>query len=281
MPGDYAFLVAGLPVLSLENDTRNFSFVLLRKEVKELLSDEDNAFLAWLFYPADNRNLLQLLANKEVEPDATGNFSAVELTTFIEDPSLAPPYMGDFLRIHLAREGAAEGDAVSAQFGASPEMHLLTRFYAASEGVSHPFVKEWLEFDRAFRNLCAAMAARLWQRPADSDLVGEGPLVESLSGNSLSELLSAPEEGWMRTLLEAFSLRSAIAREKQFDQIRWQWLDDNTAFHYLDEYVVFAHMLKAAMVARWMRLDPESGRELFRKMLAQTRGTYRLADAME
>ncbi len=281
MPGDYAFLVAGLPVLSLENETRGFSFVHLRNEVKELLSDEDNLFLAWLFYPADNRNLLLRLANKEVEPDITANFSAAELASFQEEPALAPPYMADFLRIHLAKEGSAEGDAVSAQFGDWPEMHLLTRFYAAASGVSHPFVREWLEFDRAFRNLCAAKAARLWQRPADSDLVGEGSLVESLSGNSSSELLSAPEEGWMRSLLEAFSLKSAIAREKQFDLIRWQWLDNYTAFHYLDEYVVFAHMLKAGIVARWLRLDPESGKELFRKMLAQTRGDYRLADAME
>ena len=281
MPGDYAFLVAGLPTLSLEIDSRGFSFVRLRNEVNELLGDDDKLAMAWLFYPSDNRNLLLLLAGKAVDPDPTGNFSAVELASFLEDPALAPAYMRDFLQMHFAKESFPDSDVISTQFASHPELHLLNRFYLGASSVAHRFVRDWLEFDRDFRNIVAAYAARLWQKPTNSELVGEGSLVESLSGNSTPELLTGPEEEWMRNLLEVLPLRPAIAREKQLDLIRWQWLDSYTAFHYLDEYVVFAHMLKAGIVERWLRLDPKSGMELFRRMMAQTRGTYRLADALE
>ena len=281
MPGDYAFLVAGLPTLSLEIDSRGFSFVRLRNEVNELLGDDDRLAMAWLFYPSDNRNLLQLLAGKAVDPDPTGNFSAADLASFLEDPALAPAYMRDFLQMHFAKEPFTDSDAISTQFASRPELHLLNRFYLEASSVAHRFVRDWLEFDRDFRNIVVAYAARLWQKPANSELVGEGSLVESLSGNTTPELLTGPEEEWMRNLLEALPLRPAIAREKQLDLIRWQWLDSYTAFHYLDEYVVFAHMLKAGIVERWLRLDPKSGMELFRRMMAQTRGTYRLADALE
>ena len=48
-----------------------------------------------------------------------------------------------------------------------------------------------------------------------------------------------------------------------------------TLFDYFDIEAVLAFIVKMQVVARWYRLDEQSGREMFRKLVGEVRGTFK------
>ena len=279
---EYPYLIAGLPVLSLKNEIKSFSFKKIREDIYEGLSERDRKAAAWLFYPVDNRNLLNILAGKNMSFDETGNFTEQELAGFIESPEESPEkYMRDFLMAHLKLNSEYEPDDIAVKFTDKPEKHLWTRFYESIRKTNYEFLIKWSDFDRDFRNIQAAFASQKMQLSVTGSVIGGGEIVEELHGRNISDAMKSQEKDWIVKLMQILEHTDILIREKELDLIRWDWLDEENIYHYFDIDVIYAFLLKALWVHRWMKLDQDTGMELFRKMLKDTRGTYQLSDAFE
>ena len=65
-----------------------------------------------------------------------------------------------------------------------------------------------------------------------------------------------------------------LKREQGLDNLRWQKIDELTMLDSLDLEILLGYVLKVKIIDRWMQLDPESGRALFRKLVDDIRSTY-------
>ena len=59
------------------------------------------------------------------------------------------------------------------------------------------------------------------------------------------------------------------------DEVTWDKIGSLETFHYFDLTAVLAYVAKLHIVNRWLALDQEKGRELFRQLVSEVRGTFK------
>ena len=148
-------------------------------------------------------------------------------------------------------------------------------FYARA--LKHPlrFVREYFRFDLNLRNAKVRFLNRELGRPAEMDLVtglgsddDEGLDIDGyrFSGGEFEE------EG---AVADALSQESLLGREKALDDVCWTKIGNLETFHYFDLTAVLAYVAKLHIVNRWLALDEEKGRELFRQLVQEVKGTFK------
>ena len=66
-----------------------------------------------------------------------------------------------------------------------------------------------------------------------------------------------------------------IAREKGLDEITWEKVNGLTIFNYFDINAILGYIAKLHIADRWLVLDEETGRELFKKLVKEVKGTFK------
>ncbi len=72
--------------------------------------------------------------------------------------------------------------------------------------------------------------------------------------------------------------KDILARERAIDDLYWDKIDELTTFHYLDFESILGVIVKMKIVGRWLQLDEQTGREMFRKLVDEVRGTFKGVD---
>ena len=148
-------------------------------------------------------------------------------------------------------------------------------FYAAALQHSCKFIREYFRFDLNLRNAKVRFLNQELGRPAEQDVVtGQGtPEDEDLDidlyrfhGGEFEELIQVEN---------ALALGDILSREKALDDIAWEKITALETFHYFDLTAVLAYVAKLHIVDRWLALDEEKGRELFRQLVNEVRGTFK------
>jgi hypothetical protein len=148
-------------------------------------------------------------------------------------------------------------------------------FYASALKSPIAFIREYFRFDLNLRNAKVRYLNRVLGRPDDQDVVtGLGTGEEEdldidgyrFTGGEFEEDLK------VQNALESASL---LDREQSLDDITWEKIDSLETFHYFDITAVLAYVAKLHIVDRWLALDEEKGRELFRKLVQEVRGTFK------
>ena len=49
--------------------------------------------------------------------------------------------------------------------------------------------------------------------------------------------------------------------------MKWLWAEEETFFEPFDVNALYAYLLKAEILERWMRLDPQQGKEQFQQII--------------
>ena len=140
--------------------------------------------------------------------------------------------------------------------------NLTPEFYAKALGSSDRFIREYFHFDLKLRNAKVRHINSVLSRPEDTDIV-------SLGKEDLSEFEEASKVAFM------LNQSDIVSREKGLDRIIWDKVDSLTIFDYFDIDAVLAYILKLHIVDRWLSLDEHIGRELFRKLVNEVRGTFK------
>ena len=162
-----------------------------------------------------------------------------------------------FIRDNLSDRDAAEMDFLLKGF--RPEA-LNADFYTDALARRNAFIREYFRFDLNLRNAKVRYLNKALGRPAETDLVLEE------AGGEFEEAARAD------AVLESGDL---LERERGLDDLLWEKVDTLATFHYFDLTAVLGYLAKLHIVDRWLSLDEAAGRELFRRLVDEVRGTFK------
>ena len=196
-------------------------------------------------------------------------------------PVLVPDYnyadgkgFGSF--IEEIRENLSETD--------SETMDLLLRgldgssldedFYATALRHRNRFIRQFFRFDLNLRNAKVRwLNDRLDRSPRQDVLTGENPEAEDADIEGFRFHAGEFEEA--AALEEILGETNLLRREKALDEMVWKKADELTVFDYFDIEAVLSFIVKLKIADRWLVLDPEEGRERFRRLVKEVKGTFK------
>lgn len=137
--------------------------------------------------------------------------------------------------------------------------NLTQEFYDRVLSHSDRFIREYFSFDLHLRNAKVAYLNRALGRDPNTDV------------------LVAPEGGFDEADTVEAILRGddLIKRENGLDSLMWDKIDSLTIFNYFDIDAVLGFLAREHIVSRWMQLDEATGREMFRRLVDEIRGTFK------
>ena len=147
-------------------------------------------------------------------------------------------------------------------------------FYAEALRQRNRFLREYFRFDLNLRNAKVRyLNAQLGREPDMDVMTGEDPEAEDVdidgfrfTGGEFEEALKVDN---------ILAEKDLVSREKGLDDVLWDKIDSLATFHYFDIEAVLAYIAKLHIVTRWLNLDEEVGRDVFRRLLKDVRGTYK------
>ena len=154
------------------------------------------------------------------------------------------------------------------------DKELNADFYAAALRHRNRFLREYFRFDLNLRNAKVRyLNAQLGREPDQDLMTGEDPEAEDVdidgfrfTGGEFEEALKVDN---------ILAEKDLVSREKGLDDVLWDKIDSLATFHYFDIEAVLAYIAKLHIVTRWLNLDEEVGRDVFRRLLKDVRGTYK------
>jgi hypothetical protein len=69
-----------------------------------------------------------------------------------------------------------------------------------------------------------------------------------------------------------------LERERQIDELRWKWLDENSVFEYFSVERLFVFLQKLDILQRWSKLDNEAGMQRYIEMIDNLKSGLTLND---
>lgn len=152
-----------------------------------------------------------------------------------------------------------DAKAVDTLLDSLKEECMTPEFYETALKDKNRFIREYLAFDLGLRNTQARFVNKVFGRPESDDTINLEGVPAFEEADKVNQVLSGHD---------------ILVREKGLDSIRWDKISDLTTFNYFDLDAVLGIIAKMSIVERWRALDPESGAEMFQRLIAETRGTY-------
>ncbi len=175
------------------------------------------------------------------------------------------------------RSNLSEKDNKALDFllkGFDPDQ-LNPDFYA--QALSHPqrFIREYFRFDLNLRNAKVRFLNKELGRAAEMDVItGEGTDEDENLDIDLYRFKGGEFEEQL-AVQNALELGDLLSREKALDDVVWDKVNKLETFHYFDLTAVLAYVSKLHIVNRWLALDSERGRALFKQLVNEVRGTFK------
>ena len=144
--------------------------------------------------------------------------------------------------------------------GFDPEK-LNAGFYRACLGSGSRFLREYFLFDLFLRNTKVVYLNASLGRPEGKDVL----LLEELEDYEFEQ----KEE-----IVEILSGTDIIGREKGLDMAIWEHVEEVTTMDVFDMDAILGFIARLKIIDRWDKLDPETGAELFRRLIKEIRATY-------
>jgi hypothetical protein len=146
----------------------------------------------------------------------------------------------------------------------------MEELYALCGASPCRWIREWAMFDRNLRNVIAAHTARTKGRGvADSLLTIEGDEIPlSLARSSAADFNLRGELDYIDRLLTALGDQvNVVEKERTIDMIRWEKADQMAEGDAFGAPTILAYLVKVAVIGRWAKLDPATGREMYSKLV--------------
>ncbi len=148
--------------------------------------------------------------------------------------------------------------------------NLNHTFYAEALTHSDAFIREYFRFDLNVRNAKVKYLNKALGRPSDKDVLQFSEETAQVILDAVGEEFE--EAGDLDTVL---NLGDILSRERGIDDLVWDKINSLTTFNYFDIDAILGFITKMNIVARWFRLDEQTGREMFQKLVDEVRGTFK------
>ena len=118
------------------------------------------------------------------------------------------------------------------------------------------------------------------------ELLLEGFVEENLTAEFYRKALSCKNRFIREYFLLDLNVRNAkvrylnegtdiLERERGIDDLMWARIEEMTISDYFDLEAVLGFLARLHIVERWYRLDDKTGREMFRRLVDEVRGTFK------
>ncbi len=170
------------------------------------------------------------------------------------------------IRSQLSKADAAQLDLLLAGF--APE-NLNADFYRKALTSRDRFIREYFSYDLDLRNTRVEFLNNALGRPEGMDILVLDEEAEE------REFEDKPK---VEAVLKGTDI---LARERGLDDLVWDKIDGITGLEVFTLDAILAFVAKLQIIVRWLRLDPETGRELFRKLVDEIRNNKKSIDTNE
>lgn len=275
MSREYHCLVAGLPELFFNNDKINFTFPDFKNQLREVLHFKDFRLIESFFWRYDNINVLKLLKNPESGINELGNLSKEdfdEIFSLVKDDALysfereIPGYFGEFIHAYK--------NELPLFRGKDWENQITQLYYKYLSGLDNQYIRNWFEFEMNLTNIITAYNCKKHQLTVENELIGNNEITEKLIKSNARDFGISIEFPKLESIINALEENNLVEREKKIDIIKWELLNDWTFFHYFTTEKIFSYTLQIEIIIRWLRLDKETGQELFNNLLSNLEKSY-------
>lgn len=269
MAKNYYCLVAGLREFTREGEHKGFDPASVQAEIDEGIGRKDREKVALLRTYHDIGNIVNLKASR-AQFSPLGNFGRAELEEEAVRPVRLPRFVREVLEAYADPE---DTDYEEIDRSKTLERSLMEAYYRACAASKSRFLREWGEFDRNLRNVCAALTARRLGIPVPQVLVGGGYVAESLARSSAADFGLKGEVGYLDRVIAAVAdEENLLEKEHRIDSLRWEMSEELTTFDYFNIEFILGYLVRVGIVSRWMSLDRERGQEMFARLLASLGG---------
>jgi hypothetical protein len=272
--GNYYYLIAGLPELQLDDQKLKISLSDFKTELLENLSASDSKLISYFFMQFDNKNLLSLLANKEAEIDETGNLTKEQLLDIIQqfresdnptDKNIYT-YFRQFIPDYLIEAPIFPN--------LSWEDQLTTLFYDFAIKCKNPFISEWYEFNLNISNIIIGTNCRKFGYNREKSIIGTNEVAEAVRKSNAKDFGIKPIFAEVDDVIRIADEPDLFERERKIDILKWNWLEEKGFFHYFDLEHLFVYLVRLELLERWVRLEKETGKRVFREMISQLQHSF-------
>lgn len=271
MNRQYYYLISSIPEAVFDVESNALPFMKYKEYVMEYIHPQDYKWVDMLFYPIDNRNLLNLLYPPDnLKWEEGGKFSLQEMEEALAEKKL-PRYILSFLQ---AKEDAETRNEPFDRLTA--ERQLFNYFYSDIHNCKNKFISEWFNFDREVRNIQAAFAARKLNVPIEEDIfTNNDDLTEQILRSKATEFGLSKERDYIPELFHILETKNILERESKLDVFRWKQIENLTIFDYFTIDAVLAFLQRCYILNRWSIIDNIKGEEIFRNLVNELKATYK------
>lgn len=132
-------------------------------------------------------------------------------------------------------------------------------FYKSMLRHKNSFIREFFTFDLRVRNAKVRYLNEQLGRNTDKDifLETEGEFEER------------------EALMSVLYGDNLIDRELGLDELMWNKISELNIFEYFNINVLLGYISKLKIIGRWLSLDEKTGKEMFRRLVEEIRGTFK------
>ena len=143
-------------------------------------------------------------------------------------------------------------------------------FYRHALSHRNGFIRKFFEFDLNVRNRKVRYLNQALGRDLDKDILTmRDPKAEETGLEP-----EAPEFKEAERLQSILEGNDILSRERGIDDLYWDKIDELTLFDYLNFDKILGMIAKMMIIRRWLILDEETGRAMFKKLVDEVRGTF-------
>ena len=144
-------------------------------------------------------------------------------------------------------------------------------FYKEALASRSTFIQEFFQFDLNVRNAKVRYLNQALGRDPQKDVLSLAEPDAEEHGIEVEEP-EFKEAARLQGILEG---KDILARERGIDDLYWDKIDEITLFDYLNFSKVLGLVVKMMIIRRWLLLDEEAGRAMFKRLVDEVRGTFK------
>ena len=160
------------------------------------------------------------------------------------------------IRSQLSKKDEAILDTLLDGFDADK---LDTDFYRKALSSPDKFIRDYFSYDLDVRNTRVEFLNKALNRPDGMDIM------------VLDEEAEPVEFEGRRQVMGVLEGSDILERERGLDNLMWEKIDEIVGLQVFTLDAILGFAAKLQIIARWLKLDPETGRELFRKLVDEIR----------
>ncbi len=265
---NYYCIVAGLPDVAFDGSKPAYSVERFKEEIYPALSARDARCVDIFFLSRDNANILNILRNGEnAAIDSLGRYTREELEEIISSSlngdirnKNVPSYIYRFFDYYVANQ---------TKENIIWEDVLASYYYEYASKCPNKFVAAWYEYNLNVNNVLVAVSARKYKYSVADAVVGEGEIAEALRTSGARDFGLSGTLEYLEELLRLCENGKLQERERKLDEMRWNWLDDNSVFNYFSVERLIVFLQKVEILERWSGLDADNGLKRYKEMIAE------------